>query len=86
MATHKSAAKRARQAPKRTARNKQTLGTVRTTEKKLRIALTAGDKTAAQALLQEYTSKTMKAAVKGVMHAKTASRKIGQLSGLVSKK
>ena len=85
MATHKSAEKRARQTIKRAARNKQALGTVRTTEKKLRVALAEGDKTSAQATLKLFMSRAAKAATKGVMKAQTASRKIAQLSAHVSK-
>ena len=83
MATHKSAEKRARQTVKRAARNKQALGTVRTAEKKVRTALTAGDKTSAQTALQLYMSKAAKAAAKGVIKAQQASRKIAQLSAHV---
>lgn len=85
MATHKSAEKRARQTVKRAARNKQALGTVRTTEKKLRTALAAGDKTTAQETLKLYMSKAAKAAAKGVIKAQAASRKIAQLSAHVSR-
>lgn len=85
MATHKSAEKRARQSVKRQARNKTALGTVRTTEKKLRTALAAGDKKTAQEVLKLYMSKASKAAAKGVIKAQQASRKIGQLSAHVSR-
>jgi small subunit ribosomal protein S20 len=83
LATHKSAEKRARQSVVRAARNKNALGAVRTFEKKIRTAIAAGDKTAVVDLLKVYTSKATRAAVKGVMPSKTASRKIGQLSGRV---
>ncbi len=85
MATHKSAEKRARQSIKRNARNSQTIGSVRTFEKKLRTAIAAGDQKAAVGLLTDYMSKMSKAAVKGVVHGKTASRKIGRLSERVHK-
>ena len=85
MATHKSAEKRARQTIKRAARNKQVLGTVRTTEKKLRTALASGDAKSAQEVLKLYMSKAAKAAAKGVIKAQAASRKIAQLSAHVSK-
>lgn len=84
MATHKSAEKRARQAIKRNARNSQTLGAVRTFEKKLRAALAGNDKASAATLLSDYTSKMTKAATKGAVHAKTASRKIARLAQRVS--
>jgi small subunit ribosomal protein S20 len=80
LATHKSAEKRARQSVKRNKRNTDTENAVRTSEKKLRTALAAGDKKTAVTLLKEYTSKASKAATKGALHGKTASRKIGRLS------
>jgi small subunit ribosomal protein S20 len=80
LATHKSAEKRARQSIKRNARNSQTLGQVRTFEKKLRTAIAGGDKSAAATLLSDYMSKISKAATKGVVHAKTASRKVSRLA------
>lgn len=84
MATHKSAEKRARQAVRRNKRNSDTLGAVRTWEKKLRTALAGGDKSAAKELLNTYMSKMSQAATKGVVHGKTAARKIGRLSARVS--
>jgi small subunit ribosomal protein S20 len=83
LATHKSAAKRARQTVGKTARNSQTKGTVRTLEKKIRTALAAGDGKAAQSLLGEYTSKATRAATKGVIHMKSASRKIGRIAARI---
>ena len=80
MANHKSAAKRARQTIRKTTINARTKATVRTFEKKLRSAISKKDKEAAQQLLVTYTSKAAKAAQKGVLKAKAASRKIGRLS------
>lgn len=85
MATHKSAEKRARQAVKRNARNTQTVGAVRTLERKLRTAIGANDKAASTTLMNDYMSLMAKAGTKGVVHAKTASRKIGRLAARVSK-
>lgn len=84
MATHKSAEKRARQAIKRNKRNSDTIGAVRTWEKKLRAALAGGDKKAAETLFTTYMSKMTKAATKGVIHSKTASRKIGRIAERIS--
>ena len=85
MANHKSAEKRARSNARRNVSNSNVLGTVRTFEKRLRTALAAGDKTGAEVALKEYMSKASKAAAKGVVHAKTAARKIGRLSQQVAK-
>ena len=84
MATHKSAEKRARQSVKRNKRNSGALAGVRTFEKKVRTALAGNDKVAAATLLNDYMSKMSQAATKGVVHAKTASRKIGRLAARVS--
>ena len=80
MANHKSAEKRARQAVRRNARNTATEGTVRTFEKRLHSVISGGDSTAAKSLLSEYTGKITQAAARGVLHAKTASRKISRLA------
>ncbi len=85
MANHKSAAKRARQNVRRNKRNTHALATVRTFERKLRTAIVAGDKKGAETALKEYMSKITKAATKGVVHAKTAARKVSRLSKQVSK-
>ncbi|MDX9732030.1 MAG: 30S ribosomal protein S20 [Bdellovibrionales bacterium] len=58
---------------------------VRTFEKKLRTAIASGDKKAAEQALREYMSKAQKAATKGVMHAKTAARKLSRISKQASK-
>jgi len=80
LANHKSAAKRARQTVRKTTINSRTKARARTCEKKLRAAISKKDKGAAQELLITYTSKSAKAAQKGIIKAKTASRKIGRLS------
>jgi small subunit ribosomal protein S20 len=85
LATHKSAEKRARQSVKRNARNSQAAGAVRTLERKLRTALAGNDKAGATTLMNDYMSLMAKAGTKGVVHAKTASRKIGRLATRVSK-
>lgn len=84
MATHKSAEKRARQALKKNASNRMTMSVLRTFEKKLRTAITAKDLKTAEALLVAFSSKIDRAAKKGVVHTKNASRRIGRLSAHVS--
>jgi small subunit ribosomal protein S20 len=85
LANHKSAAKRARQSVKRNKRNTTALSSVRTFERKLRTAIASGDKKAAEDALRAYMSKAQKAATKGVMHAKTAARKLSRLSKQAAK-
>lgn len=84
MATHKSAAKRARQSVKRSVRKSSIRSGVRTFEKKLRTVLNNKDAESAQKLLNELTSKLDKAAKRGAVHFKAASRKISRLSSQVS--
>lgn len=83
MANHKSAAKRARQATRRTAVNSKRKSTVRTEEKKLLKAIETKSVKDLPALLSALTSKFTKAAQKGVFNKNTASRKIGRLSARV---
>lgn len=84
MATHKSAAKRARQSVRKNARNKRTMNSVRTLEKKIRGLMAGGKGKEAQELVSEYMSSVGKAAAKGVVKAKTASRKIGRIASRIS--
>jgi len=83
LANHKSAAKRARQAIKRTAVNSKRKGAVRTEEKKLVKALDAKNVKDLPALLSALTGKLTRAAQKGAFNKNTASRKIGRLSARV---
>lgn len=83
MANHKSSEKRARQAPKRQARNASTVSNVKTIEKKLLKAIDDKSKDVAETLKQ-YTSKVMSAVSKGAIKKQTASRKIGRLATRVA--
>lgn len=84
MANHKSAAKRARQETRRTERKSQTRSKVRTFEKKVAAALNKKDKAGAEKALLTFSSVIGKAAQKGIVHAKRASRRISRLSKQVS--
>ena len=84
MANHKSAAKRARQTIKKNALNTRTKAGVRTIEKKVRTAVTAGDKETALKTLLTFSSRMDKAAKKGLFHKNTASRKVSRLSSLIN--
>ncbi|HEY8075007.1 MAG TPA: 30S ribosomal protein S20 [Labilithrix sp.] len=83
MANHPSAEKRNRQRIKRTDRNRTVSSTVRTLVKRVRTALHAKDKAAAQTALAAATVALDKAATKGVCHPKTASRTISRLAAQV---
>lgn len=78
MANTKSSEKRNRQTQKRRARNAGVKTQVRGTIKKLREAISA-DPTKAQELFKEAASTINKAASKGVLHARNASRRIARL-------
>ena len=84
MANHKSAAKRARQTPKKTLRNSAAKGAVRSFERKLRTAITEKDTKSAEDLLKTYTSKIARAASKGIIKFQSMSRKVSRLSHQVS--
>ena len=84
MANIKSAKKRILVAETKAARNKAIRSKVKTYVKKVEAAITAGDKTAAQAALLAATSEIDKATTKGVFHKNTASRKVSRLSKAVN--
>lgn len=84
MANIKSAKKRVLITETRTARNKAIRSKVKTAVKKVDTAITAGDKSAAQASLVAAISEIDKACTKGVYHKNTASRKVARLSKAVS--
>ena len=82
MANHKSALKRAGQNEIRRMRNKTVRTRVKSIVKELRgAAQTDGD---SAAKLHEAQSTIDKAAKKGVIHKRTASRKISRLARLVN--
>lgn len=82
MANHKSAKKRAKQSQVRRLRNRSVKTTLKTLEKKLRETKAAGEN--AEDLMKKTQSAIHKAAKKGIIHKKTASRKISRLSKLVN--
>lgn len=79
MATHKSAVKRARQALRRRARNRNLRGRMRTAVKQARAALASGGETA-QSELKQAESLLRRAASSGVIPKKRASRQISRLA------
>ena len=85
MANHPSAEKRHRQNVKRRARNRHHTSAMRSTVKAVTSALAGKDPKAARAALTEAISTVSKTASKGVIKAKTASRKIARLTRAVHK-
>lgn len=84
MANVDSAKKRVRQTEKRTARNKHVRTTVRSLVKKVRTALTAGDKAAAKTALTDAIQRIDQAVVKGVFHKNAGSRYVSRLAAQVA--
>ena len=85
MANHASAAKRNRQRIVRTARNKAVRTRVRNALRKAREAIAAGDAAAAKEPVQDASILIARAASKGVLHKKTASRTISRVQSALSK-
>lgn len=80
MATHKSAEKRDRQSKKRRERNIADKSAIKTTIKSVLSAVETKDKEASAKALKAAIPALDKAAVKGVIHRKNASRKISRLT------
>ena len=84
MANHKSAIKRARQNEKRRMRNKAVKTRIKNIIKDVRLSVNESDKEETLKKLDTAKSKIDRAAQKGVIHRKAASRKISRLSKLVN--
>ena len=84
MANIKSAKKRVLVNRKKAERNKSIKSAVKTSIKKVEVAIEAKDKEAAVAALQNAISTIDKAASKGVYHKNTAARKVSRLSKAVN--
>ena len=84
MANHKSALKRARQSETKRLRNKGTKTRVKNVIKEVRSAVAQNTGDQAVATLNAAKSAIDKAAKKGVIHKRTAGRKISRLSKLVN--
>jgi small subunit ribosomal protein S20 len=82
LANHPSALKRARQNETRRLRNRMVKTRVKNVVKSVRQAIEAHSAEAATTTLDQAKSMIAKAAKKGVIHKKNASRKISRLSKL----
>jgi small subunit ribosomal protein S20 len=82
---HPSAQKRHRQSVKRQARNTAIRSRLRTSVRRVRESIAAGNTTEAAERLLSATRAISKAATKGVLHRNTASRKISRLTLAVRK-
>ncbi|MEW6616565.1 MAG: 30S ribosomal protein S20 [Thermodesulfobacteriota bacterium] len=84
MATHKSAMKQDRQSKKRRMRNMRIKSYMKTVIKRVRNAVDEKDMESAGQALVKAIPAIDKAASKGVIHRKTASRKISRLTKRVN--
>ena len=84
MANTKSAKKAARQTVRRTEANKARRSRMRSYARKVEEAIEAGDKKAAAAALKEAEPVLARTAQKGLVHRKTASRKVSRLAKRIS--
>jgi small subunit ribosomal protein S20 len=80
LATHKSAEKRARQALRRRARNRQVRSHVRSAVKDARSAVAGGEAPQAQQAVRSAEGTLRRAASKGVIPKKRASRQVSRLA------
>jgi small subunit ribosomal protein S20 len=85
MANHASAEKRNRQRITRTARNRAARANVRTIVKKARAAIESGDAAKAKDPVLVASKALAKAASKGVVDKKTASRVTSRISAALGK-
>lgn len=84
MANTKSAKKATRQTTRRTAVNKTRRTRMRSSVRKVEEAIASGNKEAALAALKEAEPILASTAQKGVIHPKTASRKVSRLTKRVA--
>ena len=80
MANTRSAEKRYRQSLKRRARNQSVTSAVKTAVKKAREAIASGDAQKAQDAIQHAAGALNRAASRGVLHARNASRRVARLA------
>lgn len=82
---NKSGLKRERQSLKRRERNKSVLTAIKTQVKKTRQAIESDDKAVAGAEMKKAQTLLSKAASKGIIHKKNASRRVSRLAKKLSK-
>jgi small subunit ribosomal protein S20 len=85
MANTKSARKATRKIARRTVVNKSRRSQTRSAVRNVETALATGNKKAALDALKAAEPQLMRAARKGVVHKKTASRKISRLTRQIAK-
>jgi len=83
MANSPQAKKRIRSNDRKAVINKSRVSRIRTFIRKVEEAITAGDKKAATEALKNAQPEIMRGVTKGVLHKKTASRKVSRLASTV---
>jgi small subunit ribosomal protein S20 len=83
MANTKSAKKAARKTLRRTEVNKSRLSRLKSYVRKVEEALASGDKSAAKGALAAAEPILMRTAQKGIIHKRSASRKVSRLAARV---
>ncbi len=83
MANHASARKRVRRNDSKALVNKSRMSRLRTFIKKVEEAIEAKDSKAAQAALKNMQPELFRGVTKGVVHKKTASRRMSRLSARI---
>lgn len=83
MANHKSAKTRIRRNERRAVINGNRMSRIRTFIKKVMVAVEGGDAKQAEAALRQAQPEIQRGVAKGIMHKKTAARKISRLSARV---
>ena len=84
MANLSSSKKMVRKIERRTARNRDQKSKMRSFIRRVDEAIASGDKAAAEAALRDAQPLIARAGRKGLMHKKTASRKVSRLAKRVS--
>ncbi len=83
MAHHKSAKKRIRRNERRAEINRSRISRIRTFVKKVEVAISGGDKTAAETALRAAQPEMHRGVSKGVLHRNTVGRKLSRLSARI---
>jgi small subunit ribosomal protein S20 len=84
VANHASALKRVKQTKKRKLRNKSYKSTISTTVKKVMASVEEKDADGVKTYYEQAVSRLDSAVTKGILHRRTASRKISRLTKKVS--
>lgn len=85
MAQHSAALKRIRRDAKQTLLNHARISRIRTFIKKVELAIASGSKAGAQTALNLAQPEIMRGVTKGVLHHRTAARKMSRLNARVAK-